>query len=68
MKIGDLVKIKLASATGIYLIVDRGKNKTMQQFAQDRSWLLMGQFYTTDYETLEMLEKWLEVVSEAEEN
>jgi len=67
MKIGDLVKLKLPSARGLYLIIGHG-DEAMKQFAHDKSWLLMGQFYALDYETLEMLEKWLEIVSEAKEN
>ena len=67
MKIGDLVRIKLPSARGLYIIVGRGDNKELEQFSQDRCWKLHGFFYD-DLGILEMLEKWLEVVSEAEED
>jgi hypothetical protein len=67
MKIGDLVRIKLPSARGLYIIVGRGDNKELEEFSQDRCWKLYGFFYE-DLGILEMLEKWLEVVSEAQED
>ena len=67
MKVGDLVRIKLPSARGLYVIVGRGDNKYLEEVSQDRCWKLHGFFYD-ELGTLEMLEKWLEVVSEAEED
>ena len=67
MKIGDLVRIKLPSARGLYIIVGRGDNKNLEEVSQDRCWKLYGLFYD-DLRILEMHEKWLEVVSEAQED
>jgi hypothetical protein len=65
MKIGDLVRIKLPSARGLYIVVGRSVDGNLEQFSQDRCWKLYGLFYD-ELGILEMLEKWLEVVSEAD--
>ena len=65
MKIGDLVRIKLPSARGLYIVVGRSGDGNLEQFSQDRCWKLYGLFYD-ELGILEMLEKWLEVVSEAD--
>ena len=67
MKIGDLVRIKLPSARGLYIVVGRSGDNNLEQFSQDRCWKLYGLFYD-ELGILEMLEKWLEVVSEAQED
>jgi len=64
MKVGDLVKIKLPSATGLYVIVGRTDNIEAESLSQDPCWKLYGRWYN-ELGILEMFEKWLEIVSEA---
>ena len=67
MKVGDLVKIKLPSAKGLYVIVERTDDVEAEAISLDRCWKLYGLWYG-ELRILEMFEKWLEIVSETEED
>ena len=67
MKPGDLVKINLPSAKGLYVIIERTDDVEAEALSVDRCWKLYGLWYG-ELQILEMFEKWLEVISEAEED
>jgi len=45
MKPGDLVRIKLPSAKGLYVVIERSHNVESESLSGDRSWLLYGKWY-----------------------
>ena len=64
MKPGDLVRIKLPSAKGLYVVIERSQNIESEWLAGDRSWLLYGRWHGKTG-VMEMLEKWMEIVNES---
>ncbi len=64
MKPGDLVRIKLPSARGLYVIIERSRNIESESLSGDRCWMLYGKWYG-ELRIMEMLEKWMEIVNEA---
>jgi len=64
MKAGDLVRIKLPSSKGLYLVLGRTDDIELESLSNDRCWKLYGYWYT-DVQIMDMYEKWLEIVSEA---
>jgi hypothetical protein len=69
MKAGDLVRIKLPSSKGLYIVVGRSSNIELENLSHDRCWELYGYWYCKTYSrwkmtTLDMLEKWVEIVNE----
>ena len=63
MKIGDLVKIKLPSSKGLYLVLGRTDNIELETLSSDRCWKLYGYWYS-ELQVFDMYEKWLEIISE----
>jgi hypothetical protein len=64
MKPGDLVRIKLPSAKGLYVVIERSHNIESESLSGDRAWLLYGDWYGKT-RVMEMLEKWMEIVNES---
>ena len=64
MKAGDLVRIKLPSAKGLYIVVERSSRSESESLSGDRAWLLYGNWYG-ETRIMEMLEKWMEIVNES---
>ena len=64
MKPGDLVRIKLPSAVGLYIVIERTDSIEAESLSSDRCWTLYGNWYG-EMRTLEMFEKWIEVISES---
>jgi hypothetical protein len=64
MKPGDLVRLKLPAAEGLYVAIERSHNVESESLSGDRSWLLYGNWYG-ETRIMEMLEKWMEIVNES---